>query len=172
MCSLAVFVVKFKISTRKRCHARIYVVRIVNMVGDNGITRSMKSDWEQNSGIVIGFACDDNSPLLSFAYCKPCVWWWPIISKPCTAVVLHIRNRVCAGILFGCDYTVHGRNGYWKRCCANSPLLRCLAPSSERQSYIHWRHETTSQISFRQQNSPWCWALLTRCWLMQGWCLT
>ena len=65
-----------------------------------------------------------NSPLLSFAHCEPCVWGWPIISKPCTAVVLHIRNRVCAGILFGCDYTVHGRNGYWKRCCTNSPLHR------------------------------------------------
>ena len=63
-----------------------------------------------------------NSPLLSFAHCEPCVWGWPIINKPCTAVVPHIRNRVCAGILFGCDYTVHGRNGYWKRCCTNSPL--------------------------------------------------
>ena len=59
---------------------------------------------------------------LGLANSYPSVWGWPIISKPCTAVVPHIRNRVCAGILFGCDYTVHGRNGYRKRCCANSPL--------------------------------------------------
>lgn len=63
MCSAVVFVAKFKISARKRCHARVRVVSIANMVGDNGITRSRKSDWEQNSSIFIGFACDDNSPL-------------------------------------------------------------------------------------------------------------
>nr|DAM06074.1 MAG TPA: hypothetical protein [Caudoviricetes sp.] len=64
MCSPVVFVVKFKISTRKRCNARINVVRISNMMGDDGIARSWKSDWEPNSGIVVSIASDDNSPLL------------------------------------------------------------------------------------------------------------
>ena len=64
MCSASVFVVKFKISTRKRCNARIHVVRISNMMGDDGIARSWKSDWEPNSGIVVSIASDDNSPLL------------------------------------------------------------------------------------------------------------
>ena len=64
MCSASVFVVKFKIYTRKRFNARINVVRISNMMGDDGIARSWKSDWEPNSGIVVSFASDDNSPLL------------------------------------------------------------------------------------------------------------
>ena len=63
MCSASVFVVKFKIYTRKRFNARINVVRISNMMGDDGIARSWKSDWEPNSGIVVSFASDDNSPL-------------------------------------------------------------------------------------------------------------
>ena len=63
MCSASVFVVKFKIYTRKRFNARINVVRISNMMGDDGIARSWKSDWEPNSGIVVSIASDDNSPL-------------------------------------------------------------------------------------------------------------
>ena len=63
MCSASVFVVKFKIYTRKRFNARINVVSISNMMGDDGIARSWKSDWEPNSGIVVSFASDDNSPL-------------------------------------------------------------------------------------------------------------
>lgn len=70
MCSASVFVVKFKISTRKRCNARINVVHISNMMGNDGIARSWKSDWEPNSGIVVSIASDDNSPLL-YANSKP-----------------------------------------------------------------------------------------------------
>ena len=76
MCSASVFVVKFKISTRKRCNARINVVRISNMMGDDGIARSWKSDWEPNSGIVVSIASDDNSPLLN-TYCNITIRYSP-----------------------------------------------------------------------------------------------
>lgn len=76
MCSASVFVVKFKISTRKRCNARINVVHISNMMGNDGIARSWKSDWEPNSGIVVSIASDDNSPLLN-TYCNITIRYSP-----------------------------------------------------------------------------------------------